>query len=468
MPSKRTSERIIYVTGSSDSICSEFSSIYDDLEDRFPHVCGACGAADRKTIVMNTVHYIAKELRHGSLACIRAGKLRAIYVIVNRMDYANPCPIDFTEEVTRAISANELHARHNTQDRTNGHNSNKKAKQRATFPTSKYWYGKGILCTMEGDVTNGFSSSMFGEYIDLFDRAAESCFFDEMSVQPPFPDTDFVLNKRDCPVFTKDGTHPYAHALAPCDRATARVPSTSPRLAALSIYTGQSWCDQPIVEPIAKLRVMPRIVDWNRKRSTALFRGSSTQAGSDICTNTRLELCTVLSPLLDCAITAWSKRIKVLYGRANIQHRLYNCGTRIPVTRWSEWKYQIYVKGHSAALRMRELLCTNSVIIKISTEQSDDMPCDSLWYFESHMKAFPKCDLKIANHIAWPAHKITELPRLVRWLIKNDDIARRIADNAHSLSVKLTDEKYICDELRKQVSYTTSDNIIRVEKKHEV
>tara|TARA_X000000950_G_scaffold282377_1_gene381090 strand:- start:1695 stop:2990 length:1296 start_codon:yes stop_codon:yes gene_type:complete len=375
--------RAIRVSGCATSAAKSITQLIADLNSRF-------GPPDGFPRTNATIKYMLEEVRQGFLFVVRFGRLRLAVVGVNRQ-YV--CPFALDEAGKSA-----------------GLEDGEQFEFGGSVPMNRLWANHYILCTDEQP--GGFGVAMLEEYISLFDELAGQ-----------IPDCDYFLNRRDCPWVRADGQHCYAFASKGC-----RTVHTQQLAPVLSLYQGAAWRDLPLVEPAPPSRTQG--CKWERKVEVALFRGTYTGG-----TPLRLELVRLAlahPTLIDAGITSRPHRIKMVDDKVIFPAPLHPKEMRepIPMGRWGEHKYIIYVSGYSAALRMGPMLGMGSVVIKLVESKPLQDAADELWFFDQ-LKAwrFPAemKDLIEYDHVEVELDSIVDA---VSFLRNNDSIARTLANNA--------------------------------------
>ncbi|CAL44690.1 104.6 Tyrosine protein kinase/Liposaccharide-modifying enzyme [Spodoptera frugiperda ascovirus 1a] len=255
----------------------------------------------------------------------------------------------------------------------------------------------------------------------------------ELCVTRRVADVDFIVNYRDHPVCSSDGSMAYANDF----EIRSTVENNARIVRPLGVCSGVGFDDTPVPnqDDWERLRNSSvgcqqiRTIPWHLKKSVAVFRGSSTGRGvtgdpESPLVNRRMQLArmSVLHPdRIDAGITKWNLRPRVHGGVVHFpdvtrepplkQHLSYD--------EQSTYKYIVHVDGHVAAFRLGAELFTDSLILKV------DSPW-RVWF--SHM-------LKPMVHYVPVAADLSDLLEKIEWCRANDDLCEKIASQARSFAV---------------------------------
>jgi hypothetical protein len=301
------------------------------------------------------------------------------------------------------------------------------------LPVSSWWANAHILCNvMPREV---WGDSLFREYHDFLVRVCH-----HRSV----PDVEFFLNKRDFPQVRADRTHPYSF-LFPGGNATEEV--HTPLLPVFSAYTSSAYVDVPFLSAAdLETAASPpdhNAIPWDMKTPTAFFRGAAT-GPADPERNVRMRLASLSQlwdhtpPLLDAALTTWNIRDKVSSDGVvafTPVHRVASTmrvGKQyyVPLADQLQFKYLLYVDGHSAANRMSFLLASGCLVLRVKSDVNTTAP--NLWFM--HL-------LTEWIHYVPVSADLSNLRERVQWCRDNDDECRSITFRAREFW-----EAWLCDE----------------------
>lgn len=236
---------------------------------------------------------------------------------------------------------------------------------------ARWWFNGHVVCNVMPD-------NVWGDY-----QMRDLCEMIEYTLSKfPIPDTDFLLNKRDCPLLLK-------------------IRTRAPYLPVLSPYTGPAALDIsfPLADDWRKATAAAAIppAEWaSRKDARAVFRGSSTGIGVDETTNVRLALAMFASShrlFLDVAITSINDRDQI-QGRAVVHPRVADLKKRLVDAgvfgkyesleeQAARYKFAIYIRGHQAASRLASLFANGFLVLYFAPrDEPFDVPGCKTWLDE--------------------------------------------------------------------------------------
>ena len=173
-------------------------------------------------------------------------------------------------------------------------------------------------------------------------------------------------------------------------------------------------------------------INWNNKKSKAIFMGKATGCGTNIETNMRLKAASISQAYpeyLKVGITDWNWRLKKeKNGPIKLLHsKEMNFKLSNPISRKeiSEYKYILYIDGHVSAWRLSFDLSYNSVVLIVESKYY-------LWFSKL---------LKPYEHYVPIKSDLSDLIDQIKWCKKNDKKCQEIAKNA-----KIFYDKYLSDE----------------------
>ena len=268
---------------------------------------------------------------------------------------------------------------------------------------SKWWFNGHVVCNVRPD-------NVWGEY-QLEDLAT--------LIQHALRGTtgissDFLLNKRDCPLLPRHLPAP------PPFHLPVLSPYTSPAVLDIPFPLADDW-------RLATASPMPPPPpEWSsRSIAKAVFRGSSTGKGIDVATNARLGLCVFAAehaPLtLDCKITRVNDRDQLVVDLVvpstqpsvtqpsvtqpsvtckwpdvpavtckwpdvpAIIHKLQAVGAMAPYSTLEQqalvYKFAVYIRGHQAASRLAALFRLGFCVLYYSPhDECIDAPGCDPWF----------------------------------------------------------------------------------------
>jgi len=281
---------------------------------------------------------------------------------------------------------------------------------------------------------------------------------DELCKQKKINDITFFINRRDHPSITRNLEEPYFHIWDSMNKSlvshkyTSYAPilsyCSSPHFADIMLPTYACWRDVTksyYPTSCTDVNKGELVTDWNKKKPTAVFRGTSSGCGITPETNQRLKIAELSHrwsqnnnynqnnpidkiPYLDAGVVGWNRRDKKFINKPidiiNTKKFNFKKSDYISMHDQTEFKYIIHIDGHVAAYRLSKELSFGSVILKV-----DSLYDYKLWFTEW---------LKPWIHYIPIKKDLSDLADMITWCKKNDAKCRSIADNA-----KLFYQKYI-------------------------
>jgi hypothetical protein len=298
-------------------------------------------------------------------------------------------------------------------------------------------------------------------------------------------DIEFFINRRDNPMIRRNLTEPYFTIFDDINHPL--VSHKYKKYAPILSTCGSSLfadfmipCEDDINLASQKFFINPcnntyidstNSIIWNKRISTAIFRGTASGCGVTIGSNQRLMLAHVShawesndnynenntidnTKYLDFGLTHWNSRekkpfkSKMTYIKPkNLKFQLSN---KMDRTDQLNYKYHVYVDGHVAAYRMCWLLASGSVILKVGSLYDY-----KLWYFPL---------LKEWIHYVPVSANLTDLAERIKWCKQNDAKCKKISSNALKFYNKyLTMDGIVSytSILLNMISGNQSNNILR-------
>ncbi len=307
------------------------------------------------------------------------------------------------------------------------------------------WYANNALLRFEYEKFEGDNN-----VVTLRDMFQELC--DKREV----PDVEFFVNRRDYPVLRVDSTEPYNHIWGSKHPLVSHeyehyAPilsgSSGWMYADIAFPTYEDWA-RSVYQDTGKtfpneFREYPKIVQvpWNDKIPVAVFRGSTTGAGTTPETNQRLKAYEMAegNPHMDVGITKWNVRVRKNENDPylkTIERSSYPLANRLSLQEQAKYKYIINLEGHVAAYRLSYELSSGSTII---------MPTDNkwnVWYFRF---------LGPYKHYVPISADLHNLESAIDWCRNNDEACKQIAARAKEFYDKYLGEDGILDFLQKEL-----------------
>lgn len=289
-------------------------------------------------------------------------------------------------------------------------------------------------------------------------------FFDELCLHRKIPDIEFFVNKRDFPLLTTNATEPYFDMWGYnkpliSHNYSSYLPilsmSKTADFADILIPTHEDWAR--VQQKENKWFIDSRVTnddiiinnDFKCKKSTAVFRGSSTGDGFTIESNQRLKIAYLSSqnkvddkniPYLNCGITKWNTRPKKLANSKEIQmihpdDFPFSLVEFLTLPQQSQYKYIVHIDGHVSAFRLSAMLALNCVPLIVHSKWK-------LWY--SHL-------LIPYEHFIPIKEDLSNLYEQIQWCKDNDDACEMIAHNAREFAENYLEKDGMFDYTQKML-----------------
>ena len=287
---------------------------------------------------------------------------------------------------------------------------------------------------------------------------------EELCNNRELPDIEFFINRRDFPLLTKNGTEPYFHMWNSLEKPLVShkyekyVPilsmSKTDIFADVLIPSHEDWGRVQIKENKFFYKSHMDFVDnfnmdWNSKKPTAVFRGSSTGYGVTEDTNQRLKVANISNktnpdkngiPYIDAGITKWNARprkfIDSLYLQTiDINKLSFGLAGHLTPLEQSNYKYIIHISGHVSAFRLSYELGMNSVVLIVKNDWK-------LWY--SNL-------LEEYVHYIPVKEDLSDIIKIIEWCRNNDNKCQEIARNSRAFYLKYLQKDGIFDYMQKTI-----------------
>ena len=290
---------------------------------------------------------------------------------------------------------------------------------------------------------------------------------DETCKNRTVPDVIFFINKKDLPFLKKNRTHPFESIVGNNHKLnTDDYYYFSP---ILSQSTRDGYADIPIPsadewQSITKKYFLNKCsnsylnydsVEWENKINTAFFRGRGTGCDTDILKNPRLHITKLNNdwkenpyyndlnkidgiPFLDAGIISFTRKSKAVDGVVKYQNpkELEENGVKlvdfVDHEAQSKYKYLLYIEGNSAAYRLAWMLNTNSLVLMVESKYK-------LWF--EHL-------LIPYEHYVPIKHDLSDLAITIQWCKSNDEICKKISENAIEFCKTYLTEKNVYDYMQ--------------------
>lgn len=260
------------------------------------------------------------------------------------------------------------------------------------------------------------------------------------------PECDFFINRMDFPLIRKDHHYSYKNLYSRPQKNKEQPPkvwflcSQSKTNEHLDIVVPNSddW------KNLNQNKDPKYNLNWNSKKSSSIWRGSSTGCQTSLKENPRLwfsylsyqlnKKSTSLSqPIVDIRIVTHVKKLKVNKGvvsyldKKTIPFRIDN-RNRLDMIEQSNYKYLFNIEGNVSAYRYGTLFATKSLIINVESDYY-------LW-FEPLLSSKEIVTLK--KNISKQ-----KLKSSIEYLIKNDSYSRKISENGYKFFLKYINHRII-------------------------
>lgn len=389
--------------------------------------------------VINTFQYIFHKLKKGIFIQIRDNELENFLPFSNaafKNDWSHLIKVDPKySSVKEFLDYTSKLAGYNPSD---------------INPTNR-WFANNALVRYEN--TRREVSNNLGVLNDMFRTLCR---------ERSLPDIDFFLNKRDFPILTRDGTEPYNHLYSsrsvPMEKqydlyAPIFSVSSIPNMYAdILIPTYEDWM-RVVYQNSGKIfpnegKAYPKIeqTPWHLKIKKAVFRGSSTGAGTREETNKRLRALQISeqnTDILDVGITKWNTRPRNHESEVylqTIERDVYPISRKLTPQEQSEYAYILHIEGHVAAFRLSYELSFGSVILMVDSDWK-------LWFSRMLMPWVHYVPVK---------SDLSDLIEKVQWCKENDNKCVEIAKEALEFYNTYLSMNGVLDYLQKTFIDTTN------------
>jgi len=289
---------------------------------------------------------------------------------------------------------------------------------------------------------------------------------------------EFFINHRDFPVLKKDYTQPYHH-LYNSDSVPLEHKYINKRFLPITSMSKRDNFMDILLPTVDDWEIVNQTIhygmcrdqyinyelkienDWNKKISTAIFRGATTDCGYDSKTSTRylvhklsqewknnslynennnIDHQPYLNVEIDAGLTKiWFNDIK-LENKPLHYPKQIEVTPRIEFIDMSKYKYVINIDGSVTAFRLSAELNYMSVILKVDSEYS-------VWYSKL---------LEPWIHYIPINKNLSDLAEKITWCKNNDDKAKQIAINARQFYKKYINKQFIMDYIQDTLNIISS------------
>ncbi len=282
-----------------------------------------------------------------------------------------------------------------------------------------------------------------------------------LSIQSKLKNGMYIFSIRDALLIRKDGMDPWID-ITSVPVKLGFVPEKF--LPIFNSTGGKDYYDIPIptYEDLPFIRGIPRDFEfirdldnsnkiWNKKLSTAVFRGGASGCGYDERNNQRIRLAKIgeklmksknpeLMSLLDVGITAANKKKYHFHKDTGLGyiHTDIPFVNRLNKIEQSKYKYILEIEGNVAAHRIASDMLLGSVPLIVDTEYT-------LWF--QHL-------LKEYVHYIPVKKDLSDLIEKIRWCNQNDDICEKIAKNARQFALDILNKDVIMNVIINSINFS--------------
>lgn len=371
--------------------------------------------------VINTFRYVFNKLKKGIFVKIVNNKLK-VFLPFSNANFNN----EWGDRINAPEKYENIFAFLRYISEKEGHRWNKKYIQNNV----NMWYANN--CLFRYDISEGDSN--VGTIKNMLEQLCSS---------RDVPDVEFFINRRDFPIIKRDGSEPYDNIWDSINKPLVSHSYTkySP---ILSMCKSDNYADVviPTYEDWARVQSFQDVwfpgscnsytadfnIKWKNKKSTAVFRGSSTGCGVTIETNMRLKLAFMSYvgkhdaagvPYIDAGITKWNLRPRKIMKEKclqtiDIDYLPFGLVKPLTPLQQSHYKYIINVDGHVSAFRLSMELGMGSVILLVESTWK-------LWYSDL---------IEPWTHYVPIKADLSDLFKKIKWCRDNDDKCQKIVSNA--------------------------------------
>lgn len=391
------------------------------------------------TNVIKTFHYLFYKFKKGIFVKIADGELK-VFLPFSNINFVN----EWSEYIKIDPKYGSLYDFIKYTNEMEGRTYNKNNINEFI----NTWYGNNCLVRYEYPIKESDTNIS-----NIKDMLIEVC------KNRQVPNIEFFINRRDFPLITKNGTEPYYHIWNTMEKPLIShnydkyVPILSmcktDYFADVLIPTHEDWAriglDENKIFPKCHINSKSIFNDcWESKKSTAVFRGSSTGYGVDVDTNQRLKVVFISNSnenndsYIDAGITKWNTRPRKYMNNPYLQTIEIDklpFGLSQPLTPYeqSNYKYIIHIDGHVSAFRLSYELNMNSVVLIVKTDWK-------IWYSDL---------LKPYVHYIPIKEDLSDLIDIIKWCRNNDDKCKQISNNAKEFYNKYLNKNGIFDYIQK-------------------
>lgn len=394
-----------------------------------------------KIQVEDTFNYIFQKFKKGIYIKIKDGQLYH-FIPFSKAFYINEWSDHIKIDPKYKSMEDFFKVHHDLTNKLNGTKYNFNINKINLDPS--FWYANNCIFRYENPINEGETN-----------HAHIKSMFLELCAERQLPDIEFFINRRDFPILTRNGTEPYTHIYG--DNIELKSHKYNKYIPILSMCVSDKFADVliPTHEDWARVKSQEGVffplkcrnykynfnLNWDTKKSIAVFRGSNTGCGFNLNNNMRLKLAQMgvkYPQFLDVGITNWSLRIRKNKESPYLQiPNVENLKLvdRLNPEQQSNFKYIINIDGHVSAFRLSLELSMGSCILMVESPEKWKM-----WFSDM---------LQPYVHYVPIKADLSDLLTQIEWCRKNDNKCKQMAQNSLNFYNKFLTKKGILDNLEK-------------------
>lgn len=252
--------------------------------------------------------------------------------------------------------------------------------------------------------------------------------------QRNYPNGVFLFSLTDAVILRKDGREPWP--LVTGDRKLEDRYTFDTFIPILAYSSQQGYWDIPIptYDDLFTNPIQAYELDWEKKKSIAVFRGSSTGCGITPETNQRLKLATMKSGELDVGITKYTEQLKFdAKEKLGKPQKVEPVVEPIRMEAQSSYKYIIHVDGNVLAYRLLNSMLTKSLILRVKSDYI---------HWTDHL-------MKPGQHYIEIKSDLSDLQEKISWCKEHDEECEKIANAGYEFAKQALEDDYVNETLEK-------------------
>ena len=389
--------------------------------------------------IKNTLSYLMNKMKKGILVCIKNNKL-VVFLPFSKHNYKN----DYYEELYFDENDKKILQEY------------KKTKDKNLLikleKNVEYYYKKNHLNLkeIELDRTKWLANDCFfndKNYEGDKEEATFEDFFNELCKNREIPDCIFFINLRDHPVLNRSLKNSNTSII---DKPLEQEYINNEYCPILSVGASIENADIPMITQDDLKRINKKIypddckngyindtvtIDWDKKYSKAVFRGSATGCGIGD-DNVRIKASKISSKypdLLDAGVVSFNRKIKKSLGKPlQIIVPDIKKANFMTLDEKAKYKYILNLDGHVSAFRLGHEFSLKSLIL---------IP-DSKFYLWFYFI------LKPHEHYIPIKEDLSDLIEKIKWCKNNDEQCKKIANNGYEFYKKYLERDGVFDYMQ--------------------